>query len=95
MGSDQGSKDQAWELELWRSPVRVLGDERVTGLELRDTRDSDVTERLECGLIVRSLGYSSVQADPQFLKLVNYNRDVFGEFYNKIIENKCLFKVEA
>jgi len=31
----------------------------------------------------------------QFLKLVNYNRDVFGEFYNSIIENHCLFKVEA
>lgn len=31
----------------------------------------------------------------QFLKLVNYNRDVFGEFYNEIIENHCLFKVEA
>lgn len=31
----------------------------------------------------------------QFLKLVNYNRDVFGEFYNEIIENHCLFKVES
>jgi len=31
----------------------------------------------------------------QFLKLVNYNKDVFGEFYNEIIENHCLFKVEA
>ena len=65
MKSDQVSQDQAWELKLWRSPVSVLGEERVTGLELRDTRDSDVTERLECGLVVRSVGYSSVQADPQ------------------------------
>jgi len=31
----------------------------------------------------------------QFLKLVNYNKDVFCEFYNEIIENHCLFKVEA
>jgi len=31
----------------------------------------------------------------QFLKLVNYNRDVFGEFYNEIIENHCLFKIES
>jgi len=31
----------------------------------------------------------------QFLKLVNYNKDVFGEFYNEIIENHCLFKVES
>ena len=65
MKSDQGSHDQGWELRLWRSPVCVLGEERVTGLELRDTRDSDVTERLECGLVVRSVGYTSVQADPQ------------------------------
>ena len=65
MKSDQGSQEQAWELKLWRSPVSVLGEERVTGLELRNTRDSDVTERLECGLVVRSVGYSSVQADPQ------------------------------
>merc|ERR1719331_2547856 len=34
MRSDHGSQDQAWELKLWRSPVRVLGEERVTGLEL-------------------------------------------------------------
>ena len=61
----QVSKDQQWELKLWRSPVSVLGDERVTGLELRDTRDRGVTERLECGLVVRSVGYSSVRADPQ------------------------------
>merc|ERR1712045_521412 len=31
----------------------------------------------------------------QFLKLVNYNKDAFGEFYNEIIENHCLFKVES
>ena len=31
----------------------------------------------------------------QFLKLVDYNKEVFGEFYNEIIANHCLFKVEA
>merc|ERR1712029_585091 len=31
----------------------------------------------------------------QFLKLVNYNKEVFGEFYNEIIQNHCLFKVES
>jgi len=31
----------------------------------------------------------------QFLKLVDYNKEVFGEFYNDIIRNHCLFKVEA
>jgi len=31
----------------------------------------------------------------QLLKLVEYNKEVFGEFYNNIIKNHCLFKVEA
>jgi len=31
----------------------------------------------------------------QFLKLVDYNKEVFGEFYNNIIKNHCLFKVEV
>ena len=65
MKSSQGSQDRGWELKLWRSPVSVLGDEQVTGLKLRDTRDANVTEKLECGLVVRSVGYTSVQADPQ------------------------------
>jgi len=30
-----------------------------------------------------------------FVRLVNYNKSVFGEFYNEIIENHCIFKVEA
>lgn len=30
-----------------------------------------------------------------FVRLVNYNKNVFGEFYNEIIENHCIFKVEA
>jgi len=30
----------------------------------------------------------------QFVRLVNYNKNVFGEFYNEIIANHCLFKVE-
>jgi len=30
----------------------------------------------------------------QFVRLVNYNKKVFGEFYNEIIANHCLFKVE-
>jgi hypothetical protein len=31
----------------------------------------------------------------QFVRLVNYNKSVFGEFYNDIIENHCIFTVEA
>jgi len=30
----------------------------------------------------------------QFIRLVNYNKNVFGDHYNRIIENHCLFKVE-
>lgn len=30
-----------------------------------------------------------------FVRLVNYNKSVFGEFYNEIIENHVIFKVEA
>merc|ERR1712013_640647 len=30
-----------------------------------------------------------------FLRLVNYNKSVFGEFYNQIIENHCIFQVES
>jgi len=31
----------------------------------------------------------------QFVRLVNYNKSVFGEFYNEVIENHVLFKVES
>ena len=30
-----------------------------------------------------------------FLRLINYNKSVFGDFYNQIIENHCIFQVEA
>jgi len=30
-----------------------------------------------------------------FVRLVNYNKSVFGEHYNDIIDNHCLFQVEA
>ena len=56
---------QAWELRLWRSPVSVLGDEAgcVRGLELVDPRDPDLRETLECGTLVRSVGYISTPQD--------------------------------
>jgi len=31
----------------------------------------------------------------QFVRLVNYNKSVFGDYYNNIIANHCLFKVES
>jgi len=30
-----------------------------------------------------------------FVRLINYNKSVFGDVYNEIIENHCLFQVEA
>ena len=57
---------QAWELRLWRTPGSVLADEagRVRGLELGDTRDPDLRETLQCGTVVRSVGYISTAEDP-------------------------------
>ena len=60
--------DKCWELKLWRTPVSITGDSHVTGIELRDSRDGDgelVTDTLECGLVVRSVGYCAERADPQ------------------------------
>ena len=59
--------DQDWELRLWQTPVSVLEDSegRVGGLELRDTRNSELREVLECGTVVRSVGYTSTSQDDQ------------------------------
>ncbi len=54
--------------KFFESPVAILGDERVEGIELvRNVRDeneravaTDVTETLECGLVFRSVGYRGV-----------------------------------
>jgi ferredoxin--NADP+ reductase len=51
------------------SPVAILGDERVEGIELvRNVLDeneravaTDVTETLDCGLVFRSVGYRGVE----------------------------------
>merc|ERR1719342_103082 len=59
------SEDKSWELKLWRTPNEILGDDAVTGIELSDSRDPGISEIVECGLVVRSVGYSSSQADPQ------------------------------
>ena len=55
-------------LRFFRSPTAILGDERVTGIELvRNTLDeneravaTDETETLECGIVFRSVGYRGV-----------------------------------
>jgi len=56
-------------LRFFRSPVRILGDERVEGIELvRNTLDENAravptgdTETLETGLVFRSVGYRGVE----------------------------------
>ncbi len=54
---------------FFHSPVAILGDERVEGIELvRNVLDeneravaTDETETLECGLVFRSVGYRGVE----------------------------------
>jgi ferredoxin/flavodoxin---NADP+ reductase len=55
-------------LRFFRSPIAILGDERVTGIELvRNVLDeneravaTDEAETLECGVVFRSVGYRGV-----------------------------------
>jgi ferredoxin--NADP+ reductase len=55
-------------LRFFRSPIAILGDERVEGIEIvRNTLDAeqravatDERETLECGLVFRSVGYRGV-----------------------------------
>lgn len=59
-----------------RTPLKCLGSSRITGIELAVNRlqgdtlqnqqaiPTDVCEVLECGLVLRSIGFKSVQADP-------------------------------
>ncbi len=55
--------------KFFESPVAILGDERVEGIELvRNVLDeneravaTDVEETLECGLVFRSVGYRGVE----------------------------------
>ncbi len=56
-------------LRFRRAPVRILGDERVTGIELARTELSedgsratptDDVETIDCGLVLRSVGYRPV-----------------------------------
>ena len=66
---EPGGKSHTVSLRFLRSPLRVLGTERVTGIELAANRLEDrgngriaavatgETETLECGLVLRSIGY--------------------------------------
>ena len=63
------SKPRRVVFKFFESPVAILGDERVEGIELvRNVLDeneravaTDVTETLECGLVFRSVGYRGVE----------------------------------
>ena len=44
--------------------MNIIGAEHVSGIQLCDTRDKQIIEAVDCGLIVRSVGYSSVKVDP-------------------------------
>jgi ferredoxin/flavodoxin---NADP+ reductase len=56
-------------LRFFQSPTRILGDERVEGIELvHNTLDADLravptgeTETLACGIVFRSVGYRGVE----------------------------------
>ena len=64
--------DREWQLRLYRSPVEVVGREQVEALVLAVNRptveggveDTGEREVLETGLVLRSIGYRSVAADP-------------------------------
>src|SRR4051812_34336004 len=58
-------------LRFFRSPVRIIGDDKVEGIELvRNELDenlravaTDEVEALECGIVFRSVGYRGVPID--------------------------------
>lgn len=62
-------------LRFLRSPVRILGEDRVTGIELvrnelvadddgwLSARPTDQTETIECSLVLRSIGYRGSPLD--------------------------------
>ena len=64
----RSAASRAIELRIRVSPVQILGDERVTGIQIRrnelfpndgklQPRPLDLTETLQCGLVFRSVGY--------------------------------------
>jgi len=65
---------QSWELQLFRSPVEALpGQDGKSVAKLRlavnvpkgdSVEQTDQIEEIETGLVLRSIGYKSIQADP-------------------------------
>jgi ferredoxin/flavodoxin---NADP+ reductase len=58
-------RPRAIELHFWRRPVRILGEDRVSGLEIEATAFDDrgrlvgtgARETLDVGMVLRSIGY--------------------------------------
>lgn len=75
--------------------IRGLIQKRIVEFckQLISSNNNKTIPQIPPGLTICKNDLGSIAG--QFLKLVNYNKDVFGEFYNEIIENHCLFKVEA
>jgi len=75
--------------------IRDLIQKRIVEFckQLISSNNNKTIPQIPPGLTICKNDLGSIAG--QFLKLVNYNKDVFGEFYNEIIENHCLFKVEA
>jgi hypothetical protein len=85
---------QIEELEDPNQRIRDLVQKRIV-----DFNKQIITGSMKSGMQVPP-GLSICQKDladiaGQFVRLVNYNKSVFGEFYSDIVENHCLFKVEA
>jgi len=66
--------EKEWELNLFRSPLRFEGDsslekvvlgvnKQVGGVLGEGVEATDEEEVVECGLVLRSIGYKSIQAD--------------------------------
>lgn len=70
------SAQKSWSLKFCLSPLEIFGDDMVTGLKLGVNKLqgedlvkqtavlSDKTVDVSCGLVVPSIGYKSVQIDP-------------------------------
>lgn len=80
------SKAVLLSFDFFRRPLRLLGTDRVEGMELMQTRlepdgsvvDTGIVERIDCGLVVAAIGYRSspipgVPFDDQAGRFVNDN----------------------
>jgi len=86
------------------SQIEELEDPNQRIRDLVQKRIVDFNKQIISGTMKNGMqvppGLSICQKDlaniaGQFVRLVNYNKSVFGEFYNEVIENHVLFQVES